>query len=137
MLAACTHNDTAKAPPPPPAPAKPIDLTGAPFTLSAIAVDGKEIPLPGTRRPTMQFAEGNRVSGLAGVNRYSTQATITGQDGVSFGPAISTKMAGPPEAMALEAGFFNALGAITRFRTEGPNLKLSNADGTTRLEFTR
>jgi heat shock protein HslJ len=136
ILASCTSTKIQKVPPPPVA-AKPPDLAGAAFTLSAITVRGKEIPLPATRRPTMQFTETNRVSGLAGVNRYSGEATLTGNDGIAFGPMIATKMAGPPDAMLLESNFLDALGSVARIEYRAGILKLSTADGATRLELTR
>jgi putative lipoprotein len=115
--------------------AKPPDVSGTPFTLTAITVKGKEIPLPSTRIPTMQFPEANRVSGLAGVNRYSGEVTFSTNGGIAFGPMITTKMAGPPEAMALESNFLDALSLVTRADLSGGKLKLISADGKTRLDL--
>ena len=86
----------------------------------------------------MQFGEKNLVSGLAGVNRYTAEATVSGKDGISWiGQAAATKMAGPPEAMAVEDSFLQALQAVTRIELRGGKLKLASADGATRLELTR
>ena len=86
----------------------------------------------------MQFDEKNRVSGLAGVNRYTTEAAVSGEDGISWiGQAVSTKMAGPPEAMAVEDAFLQALQAVSRIEMQNGKLKLASADGATRLELAR
>ena len=98
----------------------------------------QNIALPATRRPTIQFGEKNRVSGLAGVNRYTVEGAVSGKDGLSWsGPAAATKMAGPPEAMALEDSFLQALQTVTRIELRNGQLRLTSADGTTRMELTR
>ena len=135
-MMSCASTKVQKVPTPPPA-AKQSDLAGAPFTLSAITVNGKEIPLPATRRPTMQFTETDRVSGMAGINRYSGGVSLSGTEGLTFGPMITTKMAGPSDAMALEAGFLDAISTVTRMEYQAGKLKLATADGATRLEFIR
>ena len=66
---------------------------------------------------SMQIGDG-RVSGYAGVNRFNAALEYTAGDSpVRFvlGPVMSTKMAGPPEAMAGEARVLGALRASTRF----------------------
>jgi heat shock protein HslJ len=54
-----------------------------------------------------------------------------------MGALITTKMAGPPEAMAVEDSFLQALPALTRIELKGRRLKLTSADRKTRLELTR
>lgn len=113
-------------------------LAGAPFTLTALTVKGKETPLPATRRPTIQFGDNGAVSGMAGVNRYSTAATVSGKDSLAWtSPVAATKMAGPPEAMALENAFLQALEAANKVELRDGKLKLTSTDGVTRLEFQR
>ena len=113
-------------------------LVGQPFELSAFRTAGKEITLPATRRPTIQFRDGGGVNGLAGVNRYSTAAEIDGRGGISWkGSPAATKMAGPPEAMALEDNFLQSLQSVTKISLAGGKLQLASADGSTRLEFSR
>lgn len=74
---------------------------------------------------------------MAGVNRYAVEGAVSGKDGLSWsGPAV-TKMAGPPEAMALEDSFLQALQAVTRIELRDGRLRLTSADGTTRMELTR
>ena len=84
-----------------------VQLTGA---------DGK--PIAVTDQPPSLFisAEG-RASGFAGVNRYFAEATVgnaINYDNVPlrFGPVGATRMAGPPERMALEDAFTSMLGGV-------------------------
>lgn len=84
-----------------------VELTGA---------DGK--PIAVTDQPPSLFisAEG-RASGFAGVNRYFAEATVgnaINHDNVPlrFGAVDATRMAGPPEHMALEDAFTSMLGGV-------------------------
>lgn len=79
-----------------------------------VSIEGEEVAsiLPGgARTPTLQFSDDGGLSGFAGVNRISgsldTEKLITGK--WSIGPMVSTKMAGPPELMALEQRILSAL----------------------------
>ena len=84
-----------------------VELTGA---------DGK--PIAVTDQPPSLFisAEG-RASGFAGVNRYFAEATVGNAINdksvpLRFGPVGATRMAGPPERMALEDAFTSMLGGV-------------------------
>jgi heat shock protein HslJ len=52
--------------------------------------------------------ENGRVSGQVGVNRFTGSYTDAG-DTIDFGPAATTRMAGPPDLMDLEDRFLSAL----------------------------
>jgi heat shock protein HslJ len=139
VLASCAPKNTSKAP----SGAlfssiKWTDLTGAPFILTSLTLKMKEIQLPATRKATMQFFDTNRVGGNAGVNRYTVEATVSGKDSIAWTSSpITTRMAGPPEAMSMESDFLQALEAVTRIELEGGTLKLASADGSVRLALTR
>jgi len=79
-----------------------VELTGA---------DGK--PIAVTDQPPSLFisAEG-RASGFAGVNRYFAEAINYDNVPLRFGPVGATRMAGPPERMALEDAFTSMLGGV-------------------------
>ena len=84
--------------------------------VELIGIDGK--PVAVTDQPPSLFisAEG-RASGFAGVNRYFAEATVgnaINYDNVPlrFGPVGATRMAGPPERMALEDAFTSMLGGV-------------------------
>ncbi|MBI2684754.1 MAG: META domain-containing protein [Acidobacteria bacterium] len=113
------------------------DLVKRPFELTAFTVT-KEIPLPATRRPTIQFAEPDQVSGMAGVNRYGLRAKFgEGHTIVWITPPIATRMAGPPEAMALEGQFLKALPEMKYIELVGDELRFRNAESNTYLIFKR
>ena len=84
--------------------------------VELIGIDGK--PVAVTDQPPSLFisAEG-RASGFAGVNRYFAEATIGNAINYAnvplrFGPVGATRMAGPPERMALEDAFTSMLGGV-------------------------
>ena len=66
-------------------------------------------------------------AGFAGCNRYSAPFRID-HDNLSFGPAISTKMA-CTEGMELERRFLIALPVITTFARTDSTLTLSGPSG--------
>ncbi|MCA3006706.1 MAG: META domain-containing protein [Planctomycetaceae bacterium] len=109
------------------------------------SVDGRAVSLPagGGERggPTLQFDEGfSRAAGLAGVNRYSAALDATGLDQgkLKFGPAIATRMAGPPELMRLETDFLGMLDKVDGWTLsqDGRTLTLT-AGGKAGLVFSR
>ncbi|HUY76518.1 MAG TPA: META domain-containing protein [Ktedonobacterales bacterium] len=79
--------------------------------------------------------DGSRsIAGSGGVNRYMTTYTTTGDD-LTIEPAASTRMMGPPDVMALEGRYLQALAAATRYEVVGDDLEIFYADG--ELRFTR
>ena len=88
---------------------------------------GGEAPAEGLEPPTLLVQGDGKVAGFAGVNRY-TGGPGGPEDGL-FGPMPTTMMAGPPEAMALEARFTQAMGAATDFRLDGSTLVLLSDEG--------
>ena len=86
--------------------------------------------LPGTRI-TAVFAAGG-LSGAAGCNSYTAGYTVAaGSDAISIGPPASTQAfcAEPPGAMDQEAAYLAALPTAGRYRIEGAQLRLEQADG--------
>jgi heat shock protein HslJ len=69
------------------------------------------------------------VSGFGGVNRISSALDVEAVPKGEFklGPIISTKMAGPPEAMEVEGRFTRLLGEAASFELAGDTLTLWNA----------
>jgi heat shock protein HslJ len=111
--------------------AVPAELVG---TWALVALDGEPVPEVG-RTPTLEVLEDGSAGGLSGVNRYRTQLALS-YGRLSFAPAAGTKMAGPPEAMALEDTFLARLGAVSAYRVEGDALRLWAGDNEA-LTFTR
>jgi heat shock protein HslJ len=102
----------------------------------AVAIDGNPaVPLPKKREAHIIFmAEGNRVSGSTGCNRFTGTFTQTG-DNLSFAPLAITKMACPPPLDAQERAFLAALQAITAMHLAGNTLELKDASGKVRLRL--
>jgi heat shock protein HslJ len=108
-------------------------LDGTTWTLTAWA---EPDPIPDSAPITAEFADG-RVAGSAGVNRYNAAVT-SGTDGsFSIDQAVTTKMAGPPEAMAAESAYLRRLQAATSYEIDGGTLVINDADGESSLTFTR
>lgn len=117
-----------------PAAALPPALAGTAWRL---------VELPGTAAiagprgvPTLAFDAGGRASGLSGVNRFSA-GTVTDVGALRFSNAVSTRMAGPPEAMALEAAFLSRLQQTAGWRIDGDRLELLDAAGARLMRFER
>jgi heat shock protein HslJ len=75
-----------------------------------------------------------RASGFAGVNRYSASYTLAGPS-LRFGVLATTRMAGTPEAEALERTILGGLAATTAWRVTGGSLSLLDENGVTLLRF--
>ncbi len=82
------------------------------------------------RVPTMEVDADGRVTGFAGVNRYSTSLDLDALESGRFeiGEIISTKMAGPGESMAVEARFLDLLSRIDRVGVSGNHLTMFEGD---------
>lgn len=101
-----------------PAAAVPLPpLTGTDWRcVELVDADGKAVDL-GRDPPTLHVASDGHASGFAGVNRYGCDAEIGNATRpvrmpLSFGPLMATRMAGPPERMALERAFTTMLGSV-------------------------
>lgn len=101
------------------------------WTVRRIA--GFDLPAD-ARRPTLRLdAETAQASGFAGVNRFTGSYELDAE-GLSFGPLASTRMAGPPEAMALEQVYLEALSRVDSWRLRDERLDLL-AEGQRVLTF--
>jgi heat shock protein HslJ len=68
-----------------------------------------------TRPPTITFDGAGRVNGFSGVNRFGGSVESAEAGELHFGQMMSTKMAGPPEQMALESSFLSAITRADRY----------------------
>jgi heat shock protein HslJ len=109
------------------------DLDGTTWSLTSWA---EPDPIPAGATITAEFPDG-RVAGSAGVNRYSAAVT-SGTDGsFSIDPAVTTRMAGPADAMAAETAYLERLQAATSYSVDGDTLVINDSDGESSLIFTR
>ena len=99
-------------------------LMGEPWSVTEIAGDATT-----ERRPTMTFQGTGKVDGTSSCNRYSAPYRLSGE-GLTFGPAISTKMACQQPLMGQETRFLELLGRVARFEiTADGALRLVADDG--------
>ena len=77
---------------------------------------------PITAAPTLRAAAG-RFTIFGGINRLNGSVALM-LDQVVIGDLASTRMAGPPELMALEERFAGTLRTVNRFHVHGSRLEL-------------
>lgn len=76
----------------------------------------------------LRFELPARAAGNSGVNRFGAEA-IADASRLRFASPISTRMAGPPDIMALESEFLTRLQAVAAWKIDGNRLRLSDAAG--------
>jgi putative lipoprotein len=102
-------------------------MVGKTWTLTML--EGAQVPAPAAdrRQPSLTFGADGRIKGLTGLNTFSGTYTLDGQN-LKFGNMAMSRMAGPPEAMALEQKLVAALRATTGWRMTGGKLELLAGD---------
>ena len=85
---------------------------------------------------TLRFETSERVSGIAGCNRFFGSVTVDG-DAISFGALGATRMACPPAIMDQEDRFLKALANARRFETKGGLLYVFGDEALPLLRFKR
>jgi heat shock protein HslJ len=102
-------------------------LTGKEWVVTAVGDQLTPVGAGG-RYLTMRFdAEGSRISGFSGCNQYNASYTLAG-DSISFGPAVSTKMA-CLGGMEEEGRFLAALPGVARWQASDSTLVLYGGAG--------
>ena len=137
FAAGCTSASTSSAGSSPGTKPMPIPMTTPlPQALAGTAWQVVALPrfslAPGTSLSlaslTLRFEEPARAAGNSGVNRFSAQVNADASQ-LRFVSPISTRMAGPPELMALESEFLVRLQAVSAWKIDGNRLRLSDAAG--------
>ncbi|MGH2371648.1 MAG: META domain-containing protein [Chloroflexota bacterium] len=107
-------------------------LAGTSWRL--VAFEEGQPPLEGSEI-TLEFAaQERRAGGRASVNHYTSAVTIQ-EDQLTFGPIISTKIAGPEPLMEQEARYFAALEQTRSYRLAAGQLTLFDAGNQPLLVF--
>ncbi len=102
------------------------------WTLWLIQGETVETAVPMTAKtPTLHIDSEGQISGTAGVNQYSatSPADVLAQNRFELGPIITTRMAGPPQAMQLESRYLSLLQQARRYQSDGKTLALMDDSG--------
>ena len=120
---------------------KALPLTGTQWTLRHFEeVDGEGDAASVSASNVLNSApitlkiEGGRANGNGGVNMYGSEVESK-DSAISFKTPISTKRAGPPEAMQQESLYLATLVKMTKYSIKGKQLTLSNDDGSVSLVY--
>ncbi len=101
-----------------------------------LAQDIAGAPVPADARITLSLYGDGRAVGRGGCNNYTTKYQRTGGS-ITFGPALSTKMACAPALMTLEQSYFDTLAAVTRVERRADGALAMTADSGAQLVFRR
>ncbi|MBA3632571.1 MAG: META domain-containing protein [Acidobacteria bacterium] len=89
-------------------------------------------------KTTLIFGEGNRMSGNAGCNRYSTTYKLEDKKKIDFQPIISTKMAcTDDDLMKQENTFFSVIDKTDKYKIKGNYLIFFDETKQNLLKFAR
>jgi heat shock protein HslJ len=80
-----------------------------------------------TRAPSIRFGADGSFSGSTGVNRMFGRFVIDGER-IEFGAAGTTRMAGSPEAMAVESRFLAAINLGGAIELDGDTLRIGSGE---------
>lgn len=142
LLAACASPPPFEVEAPPPPAAAPATVAAPSFEVASLAGsvwDAEEvdsIPARSDLQQKLQFVSSAEVAGFGGCNSFTGTAAMTGAK-LKFGPLAATRKACAGEAMAREAMYFGALGAVRSAKVENDRLLLSDESGKTVLRFAR
>lgn len=139
MLSSAMTSCAAKHEPARPTPSEDplVKLVG---NWTAIELDGAPVTgVPDARgKPSLAVGANGRVSGFAGVNRFTGTLDLKALEQGRFAtsPLATTRMAGPPESMQLEQRFLLAMSRADACRADDTSLSLSSGP-TVVARFTR
>lgn len=111
-----------------------VSLTLTLWVLDAIRDGTALTPLPAGSRVTLTLLADGTFQGTAPVNIYFGGYSLD-REALTFGVIGSTRMAGSPELMDLEARYFSLLGEVRSSAIREGVLTLSDDEGTSLLLF--
>jgi heat shock protein HslJ len=106
------------------------------WVLASYLLDGTSTEVPETVRSDIQFLEG-QVNGTGGVNRFSGSYEATEEGALTVGTLATTQMAGPQEAMDVEAAVLADLGELAEYHADDTTLTLYDKDGAELLVYAK
>jgi|GEM_PF-4448536 heat shock protein HslJ len=139
-----TKAEAAPVPAPAPAPeaVKPAEPASVPQTETPVAVDealsgdwvvtrlaGAKNIVTGGKGPHIDFRDASRISGNSGINTIGGEYKTGENNQLKFDRMISTRKAGPQDAMDYERIFHQTLQKVASYKISGDTLSLLDADG--------
>ena len=120
--------------------ASPAAASPSPLEQRAWALEGWTLSsLDPTRFSITATFSGGRVTGRSAVNTYGGACTVTSttpsSGTLAVGALMSTRMAGPPDAMRAESAFHALLTGCTAWSVDGAALTLRDGGGFEVLVF--
>jgi heat shock protein HslJ len=109
------------------------ELLNVELSLVRFIANGREIVLPASPTITLTLQDAGKLSGHSAVNSYAGGFTATSDGNIAIQGLIASQLAGPPELMALETAYFDALSVVRKVEVRGDHVILQN--DTTSLEF--
>ena len=103
------------------------ELVGTGWTLETYDVSGSATPVPAGISADARFGA-DRISGFAGCNSFSGEATAAGAS-LTIGPLATTQMACDGEGSAVEAAYLGNLGRAATYTATKAGLTIFAADG--------
>jgi putative lipoprotein len=110
------------------------DLDNTNWTLASYFEGAALRQLSADAEVTLTFQDG-AAGGKSACNRYRCAVTI-GDDTLTFGMAMGTRMACSPPLMEIEATYIRTLEAVATWHITDGNLALRDSTGKTILTFT-
>lgn len=108
-------------------------IAGSNWKLAGWSISSQH---PGQFEITASFDD-TMISGKSAVNQYSGTYELSDDWKISFGPMMSTKMAGPEEEMRAESNYINLLSSVKRCKIEGEQLLMMDENGNQLLIFSK
>ncbi len=115
---------TTTEPATPPATEQTPNLAGTAWKCYEFKVAGAPQTISDDVTITAEFGEDGTLSGSSGVNTYSTKYTVDGTTIKIDSAIISTKMAGPEDAMRLESDYLTTLPTAESYEIKNDELIL-------------
>ncbi|HSL58783.1 MAG TPA: META domain-containing protein [Acidimicrobiales bacterium] len=108
-------------------------LVGTTWTVDTLISGDAASSLPaGVDPPTLTIGDDGRFTAFLGCNRANGPVAV-GDTTLTFGPAATTRMMCPPDAMDVEATVLAVLDGEVTWSIEGPALHLDGPHGALRL----
>lgn len=123
----------------PPESSVPPARRGAEWRLTDWIVKGAQRQLVADSNVTIAFDPSGKLSGNASINAFSGNFRFDAEGRLQWPRAgfTLTRLAGPPDLVAQERAFLDSLRRTVHYHSDGQQLILESANGTTILKFAR